>query len=284
MTKEQLQLHGSVIKWYIDNLNKGIWKKEHKTKNWYLLRNPQFNIKDTYVQNDEFAKYRMALEDGKTIQFRTASEEIIWIDCNPDWTLSPIDYRIKPEFKEGDWVRIKNSVEVAQIKTVKYHSVVLKGYDEDTYRFFNGDITIWEPKVNELCIFWTRENNGYSIKKFNFMAEDGTFITLDKARYTYAAPLEFIETLKENKMTREKAKIPFLNTYQDDNFIEKEFPQIRDKYWFVLPDGDCCFDEWEDNGIHLDRLFLGNVFRTEKEAKQHAKELRAKGTYSGTEK
>jgi len=79
-------------------------------------------------------------------------------------------------------------------------------------------------------------------------------------------------------MTREEAKITFLNTYQDDNFIEKEFPQIRDKYWFVWSDGDCCFDEWEDNGIHLDRLFLGNVFRTEKEAKQHAKELKAEIT------
>ena len=143
MTKEQLQLHGSVIKWYIDNLNKGIWKKEHKTKNWYLLRNPQFNIKDTYVQNDEFAKYRMALEDGKTIQFRIISAGTAWADCKPDWTLPPIDYRIKPEFKEGDWVKIKNPDSddlrgIAQVKTVKHHSIVLKGYDEDTYRFLTG--------------------------------------------------------------------------------------------------------------------------------------------------
>ena len=29
------------------------------------------------------------------------------------------------------------------------------------------------------------------------MAEDGAFITLDKSRYAHAAPLEFIETLKD---------------------------------------------------------------------------------------
>jgi len=205
MTKEQLQLHGEVIKWYIDSLDKGIWRKDHKTKNWHLARNPQFNIKDIYVQNDGYAKFRKALIDGKIIQFRTTSCGINWIDCKPNWVLPTAYYRIKPEqqkFKEDDWVRIKNPDPddlrgIAQIKTVKQGSVVLKGYDEDTYRFFFRDVTLWIPKVNELCVFWTRENNGYSIKKFNYMSEDGAFITLDKSRYTQAAPLEFIEILKE---------------------------------------------------------------------------------------
>jgi len=35
-------------------------------------------------------------------------------------------------------LELKNSVEVAQIKTVKHNSVILKGYDEDTYRFLTG--------------------------------------------------------------------------------------------------------------------------------------------------
>ena len=208
MTKEQLQLHGEVIKWYIDNLNQGVWRKDHKTKNWHFARNPQFNIEDVYVQNDGYAKFRKALIDGKIIQFRTTSCGIDWIDCKPNWTLPPVYYRIKPEtpkFKEGDWVIIKNSdpVEIVQIKTIKHRNALLKGFDEEIYRFFNKDITLfsrditlWTPKINELCVFWTKENNGYSIKRFNYMSEDGAFIAFDKARYTHAAPLEFIERLK----------------------------------------------------------------------------------------
>ena len=80
-------------------------------------------------------------------------------------TLPPVYYRIKPKtpkFKEGDWVRIKNSdpVEIVQIKTIEHRNALLKGFDEETYRFFNKDITLfsrditlWEPKVNELCVF-----------------------------------------------------------------------------------------------------------------------------------
>jgi len=123
-------------------------------------------------------------------------------------TLPPVYYRIKsktPKFKEGDWVIIKNSdpVEIVQIKIIKHRNALFKDFDEETYRFFNKDITLfsrdiilWEPKINELCVFWTKENNGYSIKKFNYMTEDRAFITLDKSKYTQAAPLEFIETLK----------------------------------------------------------------------------------------
>ena len=205
MTKEQLQLHGVVVKWYIENLNRGVWRKDHKTKSWHFARNPQFSIKDVYVQNDGYAKFRKALVDGKIIQFRTTSCGIDWVDCKPNWTLPPVYYRIKPEqqkIKEGAWVRIKNPDPddlrgIAQIKTIKHHSMLLKGYDEDTYTFFFRDVTLWKPKADELCVFWTRENNGYSIKKFNCMSEDGaSFITLDKSRYTHAAPLEFIETLK----------------------------------------------------------------------------------------
>ena len=202
MTKEQLQLHSEVIKWYIDNLNEGIWRKDHKTKNWHLARNPQFNIKDIYVQNDSYTKFRKALIDGKKLEYtdnngKTWHTSPVYLDTH----YTPENIRIKPEFKEGDWVRVKNSdsVEITQIKTVKHHGVILKGYDEDVYSFFFRDITLWTPKVNELCVFWTKENNDYSIKKFNYMSENGAFTTFDKSRYTQAAPLEFIETLKDEK-------------------------------------------------------------------------------------
>jgi len=212
MTKEQIQKHGEVMKWYIDNPEKGVWFKQ-KDSDWRLTITPEFNtyMDWMYIKNDEYSEFRKALVDGNTIQYKPTNYNNmeIWKDIlrEPSFQLPVEKYRVKPETpkywkpKKGDWVRIKNSdpVEIAQIKTVKHHSVLLKGFNEETYRFFNSNITLWKPEVDELCVFWTRENNGYNIKKFNYMSEDGAFTTLDKSRYTYAAPLEFIETLKELK-------------------------------------------------------------------------------------
>jgi len=36
MTPEQANKHKETIKWFCDNPDKMVWKKDHKTNNWYL--------------------------------------------------------------------------------------------------------------------------------------------------------------------------------------------------------------------------------------------------------
>jgi len=125
MTKEQIKKHGEVMKWFIDNSEKGVCRKDHKTKNWHFARNPQFNIKDIYVQNDEYAEYRKALVDGKTIQYKPRNYSWENILIEPSFQLPVEKYRVKPEAPK--YWKPKNSekfyyIEGTRICTTEYNN------------------------------------------------------------------------------------------------------------------------------------------------------------------
>ena len=82
MTKEQAQKHGNVIKWFIDNSDKGVY--ELTSIGWKLTDEPNFYPADKYVQNDRYAEFRKALVDGKTIQVNDFEE---WADSSFLYTM-----------------------------------------------------------------------------------------------------------------------------------------------------------------------------------------------------
>ena len=67
----------------------------------------------------------------------------------------------------------------------------------------NINVTKWEPTVNELCVFWY-EKDSYYIGTFKKIVETDTHPFKDANDFCTTgwdniAPLEFVQTLKENK-------------------------------------------------------------------------------------
>ena len=144
-----------------------------------IWRIPDKNIsKVLIVINDEYATYRKALAEGKTIQYMNSNGEIKSLDewDNIGWKQFKgcvENYRIKPEepkFKVGDWVRNRIN-EIGQILQEDY-----KG--KGLYKISNThalkcevgtsakDLTIWVPKSGELVILKDK-NSIISIIKYN---------------------------------------------------------------------------------------------------------------------
>jgi len=95
------------------------------------------------VINDEYAEFRKALAEGKTIQFKDLTEA--WNDLkDPKFKDEPRHYRIKPEkpkFKVGDWIRTPHRG-IFQIK----HEVELSAWELTL-----GKAELWQPKPGEWC-------------------------------------------------------------------------------------------------------------------------------------
>lgn len=156
MTKEQIEIHGEVIKWFCDNPEKGVWWKT-STEQWALSKAPLFEVDKPHIQNDEFASYRKAIVDGKTIQWKTITDtDAMYTDRTGGATSkfsNVCKYRIKPdelEFKVGNWVRCRHGID----KIASFHK------DETIYlnRFrcyqFISDIKLWEPQEGDVVICW----------------------------------------------------------------------------------------------------------------------------------
>ncbi len=187
MNKEQIEEHREAIKWFCDNPNKGVWRKDTPTNDWYIDLEPSFYEDYIYIQNDEYAEFRKALVDGKSIQHMYNGK---WCDCY-DFTPQrdfendkPEHYRVKPEepkFKVGDWVVDKSS------------GLIIQAYEDMRYNYFE----LWEPEKGKLCVFWNNNINDYFIGRYG----DYCSITENSVIYTefefeHIAPLEFIQTLK----------------------------------------------------------------------------------------
>lgn len=217
MNKEQITIHKEVIKWFCDNPNKGVWKSENNiVKKWELLDNPQFYKDVMYVQNDEYCKLRKALIDGKTVEYSLPTTNQ-WnvVDNSKQHFSNCFKYRVKPEkpeFKVGDWVTVNNSIllqfkqftgDLPQWNKELDYEVVEFIDCNMKYRVPNFDRSIvkkWQPKENELCVFWNNGNskNHYSIARYKFSANN---LYCDKMSRSWGniAPLEFIKTLKETR-------------------------------------------------------------------------------------
>jgi len=79
MTKEQMEKHGEVILWFINNSERGVWYKENLTNRWFITHQPKFDVDRKYIKNDEYADFRMAMDAGKTIQYYVDGF-IGWVD------------------------------------------------------------------------------------------------------------------------------------------------------------------------------------------------------------
>jgi hypothetical protein len=190
MTKEQIKTHREVIKWWIDNPDKGVWYK-NSLNEWIRLTEPEFSEYFIYLQNDEYAEFRKALVDGKIVQHNLHS------DCAPKYrdvyeTVNKIIksvpascYRIKPEepeFKVGDWIIDKSSGFIIQA----YEDMLVKNFKK------------WKPTKGEFCVFYDDSDEFYGVGRFiakNIVNEKYSCETIS-GEWSNVAPLEFVGTLK----------------------------------------------------------------------------------------
>lgn len=161
MTKEQAIKHKDVIKWWLNNTDKGVWRHNKLPDGkWFLDKIPEFKLEYKYVQNDKYAELRKAQADGKVIQSdMKPKSNHHWVDCpsEPSWELPVYMYRIKPDepqFKIGDWVRVKNYNDIQQVVSITRNGVSLTNYSDDEYVFFNIDVELWQPQEDDVVVCW----------------------------------------------------------------------------------------------------------------------------------
>ena len=190
MNKEQVQKHKDVIKWFCDNPNKGVWFKQDENE-WVLTKNPTFSTYEnlSYVENDEYAEFRKALVDGKEIE--TLNTYALWDKMlGSNFHGGSDKYRMKPKetkFKVSDWVFDLNN-----------HNKLLQVTKQNITNISTAYHKLWEPKKGKLCVFWDNNINDYFIGRYGdycSVAENGIIYT--EFEFEHIAPLEFIQTLKE---------------------------------------------------------------------------------------
>lgn len=196
MTLEQAQKHGEVIKWWIDNLDSGVFRRANNGS-WTITKIPFFDVDIIYIQNDEYAEFRKALVDGKTLEYTEDNGKTWFNHCDTlDTWYYPKHIRIKldkhdeQEFKEGDWVYI----------TLEQGTTSLRQFKECMNEWTNVyRITKWKPKDEELCVFWDNNDKTYTIGKYSetFIKENKIYYICNGIIYNNIAPLEFVETLKD---------------------------------------------------------------------------------------
>jgi len=166
MNKDQVIKHGEVIKWFIDNSDKGVWSKLMTSK-WHFLTDPSFDVNYEYIQNDEYAEFRKALADGKQLQIKDLFGKWLDYDKNPTgkFTYTVDKYRIKsdePKFKVGDWV-------------INYTTITRIKDERDITHFTNTKAEKWEPKHGELI--YSKDSCGkITVEKYNGQHEVFPFI------------------------------------------------------------------------------------------------------------
>ena len=188
MTKQQIEKHGEVIKWFCDNVDKGVWCKFESCKTWELRYDPKFEVYTEYIENDVYAELRKAQADGKVIE---NSSTCGWIPLEGNiegFKLSSL--RIKPDepkFKVGDWVRhLQPYDEVFQMT-----EQVLSDRNSDEFE-------LWQPKEGEWCVFYNMlaDGNFYWLDRFTEFRNEVPHGT-GKNSANCIAPLEFAQTLKD---------------------------------------------------------------------------------------
>lgn len=170
----------------------------------------------SWVINDEYVKFRIAILEGKTIQLNDGGSKMcpMWNTAYPH--LTPLEtyhvsaYRIKPEepkFKVDDWVILhfprnnKQYMNVAiKIKGVKdgaYYCEkecinnieALVEKEEDKYI-----IKLWEPQVDEWCWFYDDINYTPVFEQFAGRTKNGLYRCKEAIRhFTHCEP--FVGTL-----------------------------------------------------------------------------------------
>ena len=141
-------------------------------ENWYSSTyNPKMvfnhiNPDDVkcFVINDEYATYRKALAEGKTIQMYCKYDGVppFWDDMTEviksiGFVMTKDNYRIKPEepkFKVGDWVVEIHSTTKAQVLELFGNQIRVKFcYPDAIITTDSSDFIPWVPKPGEWCWF-----------------------------------------------------------------------------------------------------------------------------------
>ena len=192
MNIKQIEKYGEVIKWFIDNPEKGVWERVENDI-WSLVKNPSFSKEDGfYVQNDEFAEIRRAIVDGRVIEVNVSNDEE-----KPKWekrifdiseSVKPYDisevkkYRVVYDslINKGDWI-VVNGKELHMVEEVFGDSYRC----EDGYDYRDG-VKPWIPQKGEWCVFY--DKNDYKEFKRYIVAEyDSSFYSdgSQKILHTY---------------------------------------------------------------------------------------------------
>ena len=192
--------YGKVMKWWIDNLEEGVWTRWGSEDKWYLEHKPEWNVAKIYVEADEFAELRKAQADGKIIQY-TGNDPaytncINWEDKYIIEFDRPLHrYRIKPDkpdFKVGDWVVCKGpKAETWKIQTNSDLELINSFLESGDWT----SIDLWEPRKGEWCFFWDDGVTNYTVNKY----KDSTKIAhrdLDRCSYDNVAPKEMYRYLR----------------------------------------------------------------------------------------
>jgi len=197
MNTQQIEKHGEVIKFFIDNPDKGVLRKIYEgtiNEKWIVDYDPLFNISCVYVQNDEYAELRKLVIDTPSTQIQ------ISYNCGEAWYDKSIRkafsmenqmLRVKPDepkFKVGDWVIYDNQPEY------ELGQWSAKSIQSEYHR-------LWQPQEDDWCVFWDGYNKSYRVARFNKVATGkprvGKYKDAQGNYFNNIAPLEYAMTLKD---------------------------------------------------------------------------------------
>ena len=138
-----------------------------------------WTVEGLYVIDDIYCTYRMALAEGKTVEFKQ-TEDDWWANANSSFCLHVDCYRIKPEepeFKVGDFVRYIHTNSPKPLRIININC--------ERYYFENAEFILrvdeiekWEPREGEVCIFWKEasEYNRAVIGRLKQILPNGNYV------------------------------------------------------------------------------------------------------------
>ncbi len=161
-------LHGGKLKYFTGKE----WLTYSGVELWTASNDLKIIIDDQYVE------FRKALADGKTIEERYYTPTDHWGKHLSGFAVSPKMLRIKPEepeFKVGDWITVNGPTGT--------FTECISGIADDTYTLsgtnicYKSQASKWEPKEDEVCIFWNNDSNTAVIAKLRYIVSTGTYRT-----------------------------------------------------------------------------------------------------------
>ena len=150
------------------------WIKVDSDRHWDCIDIDDYKV--SFVINDQYAEFRKALAEGKTIQWCFADDG--WKDY-PYFDNEVKHYRIKPDepkFKVGNWIKYRDGT-IEQLT----HS----GNFDNVY--------LWEPQPDEWCWFRTAKDSNVTFGQF-IGYKDGDYYakshTSKSTYFKYCEPFE----------------------------------------------------------------------------------------------
>lgn len=194
MNKRQVEKHGEVIKWWIDNFEYGVWTKKDSNNLWEHVLEPAFDTKREYIENDMYSDLRKAEHDGKVIQFKMGS---LWVNARTKLIFSGSlsNYRIKKEVLSGDWISFDgcdfvrvDHIDGRTVRTACGSSIM------------NADnCNIWSAEEGEECVVWN-ERSVHIVAKFKGVIQTGYKVFGSAEIFANIGPVEALGYILENRI------------------------------------------------------------------------------------